>query len=158
MYSRRQLLIGGGVLLVALPGCNESTENGSTLEDDSESELLLVASDGTAEVVLLRYEHIADVALGGERRGGSYTVQVELTDEGWDSFYDGLEQLDATENHEDIELNTYVDGEVVSTARLSPSLAERPDSEADSSSFLITASNRSEAVEFKEKLENAQIE
>lgn len=157
MYTRRQFAAGSGAVLVGLSGCGGSSSTSSGAEDDDGSERLLSASDGTEEVVLLRYRHVARVegVLDAEENNGTDAVGVVLTDEGEDSFYDGLDELGAADDPGKIELYTYLDGEVVLTTGITAAVAERPDPAADSSAFRIAAPDRETSEELEEALENA---
>ena len=145
------------MVLAGLSGCTGSSSTSSGAEADGDSKRLLVASDGREEVVLLRYRHVArvDGVIDEQENNGTDAVQVELTDEGEDSFYDGLEDLGAAENPEDVELYTYLDGDVVFTTGITAAVAERPDPEADGSVFRISAPDRETAEELEDALEDA---
>lgn len=155
MYTRRQIGAGGGVVLVGLSGCNWFLEASSGDEESRDSPRLLGASDGSEEIVVLRHRHVAEVheLLDEEENHGTYAVPVELTDEGEDSFYEGMEELDAAENPDEVELYTYLEGEVVFTAGITAGVAERPDPGADSSIFRISAPDRETAEELNEALD-----
>lgn len=157
MYTRRQFAARSGVVLLGFSGCSGLTGVSGGAEENEDSKRLLVASDGSKEDVLLRYEHVARVidVLDADENNGTDAVGVELTDEGEDSFYDGLEELGAADDPDEIELYTYLDGEVVFTTGITAALAERPDPEADSSMFRILAPDRETAEELEEALENA---
>lgn len=156
MYTRRQFGAGSGLILVGLSGCNNLTNASSPEAENEDSKRLLAASDGSEEIVLVRHRHIARVhkVLEEEQNNGTYAVAVEFTDEGEDSFYEGMEELNAANNPGDIELYTYLGGEVVFTTGITAALAERPDPQADSSIFRIPAPDRETAEELKEDIEN----
>lgn len=106
---------------------------------------------------MLLYRHISDVydVIDEEDNHGTYAVPVAVTQEGMDSLYDGLQRLDASDNAGAIEVYTYVDGEIVFTAGLTPAVAERPDSDADSRNFRIAVPDRETAEKLKEALEES---
>lgn len=155
MYTRRQFGAWGGVVLVGSSGCNGLLPASSGDEDDEGSRRLLVASDGNEEIVLLRHRYVAEVheVLDEEENHGTYAVPVELTDEGEDSLYEGLAELDAADDPGDVELSTYHRGEVVFTAGITAAVAERPDNGADSSAFRIAVPDRETAEELRADLE-----
>lgn len=157
MYARRQFGAGVGVVLFGVSGCTTLTKSASTPEENGDTKRLLVASDGSDEVVLLRHGHVANVdgVLDEEENHGSYAVQVELTDDGEDSFYDGLEELDAADDPEAVELYTILDGGIVFTTGITATVAERPDPEAETGVFRISAPDRATAEELQEDLANS---
>lgn len=156
MYTRRQFGAGSGVILVGLGGCNNLTNASSPEEENEDSKRLLAASDGSEEIVLVRHRHIARVheVLNEEQNNGTYAVPVEFTDEGEDSFYEGMDELDAADNPDDIELYTYLDGEIVFTTGITAAVAERPDPQADSSTFRVPVPDRETAEELKQDIED----
>lgn len=154
MFTRRQ--VGGGVILMGLAGCNSLTNASGTGEKNEDSKRLIGASNGSQEQVLVRHRHIAQVrgVLDEEKNNGRYAVSVEFTAEGEDSFYDGMEELNAADNPGDIELYTYHDGEVVFTSGITAAVAERPDPQADSSIFRVPVPNRETAEDLEEDLKS----
>lgn len=156
MYTRRQFGAGSGVILVGLAGCNSLTNASNPDGENEDSKRLLAASDGSEEIVLVRHRHIAQVheVLDEEQNNGTYAVPVDFTDEGEDSFYEGMEELDAADNPADIELHTYLDGEIVFTTGITSAVAERPDPQADSSIFRVSAPDRETADELKKDIED----
>jgi hypothetical protein len=161
MVSRRQLLCS--LPLVAVAGCTERAGVGSgpgtptptatdspTPTDTPEPTLapdtvLLTVTDGESEVDLLTVGGVAEVGAVGEARTSAYYVPITLTGSARSSFAETLGEVGAYENPEAHDIRTYVDGEVVFTATLSPGLAEAIESGEWEGTFRLTTDEESTA-------------
>lgn len=158
MVSRRDVVVTVGVGIAGIPGCSDilgRTGDGSNDPENGESPVLMAGSNGDQELVLTRHEHVETVGEVREFGEGSFGVRVQLSEEGEDAFYDGLEALGADERPEAVELYTYLDGQVVHTSGVSPRLAERPDEDADNTVFYAPVPDRETGAELKARLEDS---
>jgi len=140
MVSRRRLL--GAVATLALAGCTGRDSAGTRSPTPTDAEgvaasatgtapptlapdtTLLTVTDGEREVDLLTVGGIAETGAVQESRGGAHVVPVELTETARESFRDNLARVGALESPEAHEIRTYLDGEVLFTASISPGFAE----------------------------------
>lgn len=157
MPSRRRFVGLFGVTLAGLSGCTSFLSQGDDGQDgsgDDESPVLLAASNDTDEVVLVRHTHVEAVGTV-QGANGRYSVPVELTADGENAFYDGMDELDAAEKPETVELYTYVDGEVVHRSGITADFAERPDPDADSAFFYVPVPDEETGEELESRLEDS---
>lgn len=157
MPSRRVFMVAFGVSFTGVSGCTSmgnQADAGTNSPDDGESTVLLAGANENKEIPLIYHSHVKTVGEVQEING-QYSVEMELTKEGEDSFYDGLEELGATERPEEIELYTYHNGEIVHTSGITADLAERPEEEADSSVFHLPVPNQETGNELKSQLEDS---
>ncbi|MFC7081392.1 hypothetical protein [Halorussus caseinilyticus] len=167
MPSRRQVLAAGCLAPAGGSGCSQvreslaaggtggETTSGGTDTDDA-SEFRITVTDGDREVELLTG---ADVATVGEvepaRTADAYRLPITLTDDGADSFADGLREAGALEDPDPHRLRTYFEGELLSEAKLGPGLAETIQSGEWEARFLFHVTDRETAQEVREALESA---
>lgn len=144
-----------GIAHAGAAGCSGFLNRPEGQPEDGASPVLLAGSNGSQEIVLTRHDHVETVGEVREFGHGSFGVRVSLSPDGEDAFYDGLEQLDADERPEDVELYTYLDGEVVHTGGVRPGLAERPDDEADNTVFYVPVPDRETGKELVARLEGS---
>lgn len=155
MVSRRDVVVIAGVGITGVSGCSDilaRTGDGTEDSENGDSPVLLMGSNGSQDLVLTRHSHVETVGELREFGEGSYGVSVQLSDEGEDAYYDGLEALGADERPEAVELYTHLDGQVVHTSGVTSSLAERPDDDADSAVFYAPVPDRETGEELKSRL------
>lgn len=170
MVSRREVLAAGCLVLAGGTGCTEiretiaadtTTEGAETGDEttgtaDDTSEFRIAVTDDDGEVELVTG---ADVASVGEveqaRNSDGYRIPVTLTDEGTESFADGLERVGAFEDPKDHKIRSYFEGELLYEATLGPGLADAIESGEWSGEFLFHVSDRETAEKVKDALERS---
>lgn len=132
---------------------DDATEPGETTASDASGLRIAVADDGE-EVELATGDDVATVGeVGSSPRLDGYRLPLTLTDEGTETFLDGLERVGAFENPESHRIRTYFEGELLYEARLGRELADAMESGEWDGQFLFNVSDRETAEEVKAALE-----
>jgi hypothetical protein len=168
MVSRRRLL--GVVGTLALAGCTGRDGAGtrSPTPTDAQADAtpstgtapptlapdttLLTVTDGDREIDLLTVGGIVEVGAVQESRGGSHVVPVELTESARESFRDTLARVGALESPEAHKIRTYLDGEVLFTASISPGFADALQSGDWDGTFRLAVDEAANARQLRRRL------
>jgi hypothetical protein len=172
MVSRRELL--ATLPAVALAGCVGRGGSGSPTPADDRTAtpaptdtptatapptlapdtVLLTVTDGEGEgeVDLLTVGGIAETGAVQESRGGAHVVPVELTETARESFRNTLARVGALDSPEAHEIRTYLDGEVLFTASISPGFAEAVQSGDWDGTFRLAVEEAANARRLRRRL------
>lgn len=106
------------------------------------------------EVVLATYGDVDHVgAVEYDDRTGTHYVPIAFTDEGTATFVDRLAEVGGLAEPREQELRVHVDGEVIGTYGLSPSLAEAMDAGEWEGNFRILSDDESQLEAFRAEFE-----
>lgn len=152
MPSRRQYLAASSLALVGGVGCLGAASGGETTETvteasgaDTDGRIRITVSDGDGELDLATGDDVASVGDAEKSRRGGYRVPVTLTDEGTETFADGLERAGAFDDPASHEIRTYLDGERVNAATLGNDLAAEMESGEWDGRFVVHVADRAAA-------------
>ena len=163
MPSRRQVLQAtASVSIVGIAGCTDVTrldflESEQTTVVQNDDSVAIAVTDGDEEIPLVTYGQIRSAGEVREAQFGQdgYSLPVELSDGGLESFTEGLESAGALDAPEDHEILTYVDGEVVSRAALAPNLADHIETGDWAGEFVLLFEDRDHAGWIQERIQDS---